>query len=159
MQINFAAYEALRKHFLDSDGEVSTVSKLSCGALAGSISQTLTYPLDVLRRRMQVAGMQNSKLGYSDKNAIDAIRNIIRADGFTGLYRGLWPNLLKVAPSIGVSFLVYESVQSYIHPHPKEHHHHHHHTNDTQHNQHTSSANGGSSVPVERAPPSTSTSR
>ncbi|PWN30503.1 mitochondrial carrier [Jaminaea rosea] len=124
--INFAAYEALRKHFLDSEGDISTISKLSCGALAGSISQTLTYPLDVLRRRMQVAGMKNSKLGYSDKSAIDAIRNIIRADGFTGLYRGLWPNLLKVAPSIGVSFLVYETVQGYIHPHPKEGHHHKH---------------------------------
>lgn len=67
--INFAAYEALRKRFIDSEtGEVSTLMKLSCGALAGSISQTITYPLDVLRRRMQVAGMKNSKLGYSDKS-------------------------------------------------------------------------------------------
>lgn len=126
-QINFAAYENLRRHFLDEEGECSTLSKLSCGALAGSISQTLTYPLDVLRRRMQVAGMKNSKLGYSDRSAIDAIRNIIRSDGILGLYRGLWPNLLKVAPSIGTSFLVYETVQGYIHPHPKEHHHHPHH--------------------------------
>ncbi|CAO1623007.1 unnamed protein product [Sympodiomycopsis kandeliae] len=117
--INFAAYEALRKRFIDSEtGQVSTLMKLSCGALAGSISQTITYPLDVLRRRMQVAGMKNSKLGYSDKNAIDAIRNILKRDGVLGLYRGLWPNLLKVAPSIGTSFLVYETVQSYIHPHP-----------------------------------------
>lgn len=67
--INFAAYEALRKRFIDSEtGEVSTIMKLSCGAMAGSISQTITYPLDVLRRRMQVAGMKNSKLGYNDKS-------------------------------------------------------------------------------------------
>lgn len=71
-----------------------------------------------------MAGMKNSKLGYSDKNAIDAIRNILRSDGLLGLYRGLWPNLLKVAPSIGTSFLVYETVQGYIHPHPKDPHHH-----------------------------------
>ncbi|MCO5570196.1 hypothetical protein L7F22_023914 [Adiantum nelumboides] len=66
--INFAAYEALRKRLANEDGEISTVRKLSCGALAGSISQTLTYPLDVLRRRMQVSGMKDSKLGYSDKS-------------------------------------------------------------------------------------------
>ena len=61
-------YEALRKRLADEEGEISTLRKLSCGALAGSISQTLTYPLDVLRRRMQVSGMKNSKLGYSDKS-------------------------------------------------------------------------------------------
>lgn len=66
--INFAAYEGLRKRLADEEGEISTLRKLSCGAIAGSISQTLTYPLDVLRRRMQVSGMKDSKLGYSDKS-------------------------------------------------------------------------------------------
>lgn len=64
---------------------------------------------------------------------MDAIRNILRKDGVTGLYRGLWPNLLKVAPSIGTSFLVYETVQSAIHPHPKDHHHHGHHNGHNGH--------------------------
>lgn len=72
--INFAAYEALRKRLANEDGEISTIRKLSCGALAGSISQTLTYPLDVLRRRMQVAGMKDSKLGYSDKSESASMR-------------------------------------------------------------------------------------
>lgn len=42
--------------------------KLVCGAWAGAVSQTLTYPLDVIRRRMQVAGMPNSSLGYKDRS-------------------------------------------------------------------------------------------
>jgi hypothetical protein len=33
-------------HFLPQDGEGPTVArKLACGALAGSIAQTVTYPL------------------------------------------------------------------------------------------------------------------
>ncbi len=103
-----------------ADGsEPSSLLKLACGALAGSISQTLTYPLDVLRRRMQVAGMKDSqeKLGYKDKNAINAIQNIVKAEGVTGLYRGLLPNLLKVAPSIGTSFLTYEAVKGFLEVH------------------------------------------
>lgn len=106
--INFAAYEALRKRLADEEGEISTLRKLSCGALAGSISQTLTYPLDVLRRRMQVSGMKDSRLGYSDKSAWGAVRTIVMSEGIFGLYRGIVPNLLKVAPSIGTSFATYE---------------------------------------------------
>ncbi|GAC98700.1 hypothetical protein PHSY_006294 [Pseudozyma hubeiensis SY62] len=118
--LNFHFYEAARKKFSPADGsEPSALLKLACGALAGSISQTLTYPLDVLRRRMQVAGMKDSqeKLGYKDRNAINAIQNIIKAEGVTGLYRGLLPNLLKVAPSIGTSFLTYEAVKSFLEVH------------------------------------------
>ena len=115
--LNFYFYEAARKYISPEDGsEPSALMKLACGALAGSISQTVTYPLDVLRRRMQVAGMKDSqeKLGYKDRNAINAIQNIVKAEGVTGLYRGLLPNLLKVAPSIGTSFLTYEAVKGFL---------------------------------------------
>ncbi|CDW97550.1 hypothetical protein [Sporisorium scitamineum] len=121
--LNFYFYEAARKR-ISRDGEPSSLMKLACGALAGSISQTLTYPLDVLRRRMQVAGMKDSqeKLGYKDRNAINAIQNIVRAEGVTGLYRGLLPNLLKVAPSIGTSFLTYEAVKGFLEVHLDDRH-------------------------------------
>ena len=58
----------------------------------------------------------------SSTASLDVIRTILKNDGFKGLYRGLWPNLLKVAPSIGVSFLTYESVRNFI-EHPHDHHH------------------------------------
>ena len=57
--------------------------------------------------------------------SMDVIRTILRNDGFRGLYRGLWPNLLKVAPSIGVSFLTYETVRDLVEPHHGHHGHHH----------------------------------
>ena len=59
----------------------------------GCISQTLTYPFDVLRRKMQVSGMQGGSIKY--RGAIDALRSILRVEGISGLYRGLWPNLRK----------------------------------------------------------------
>ncbi|KAF8149582.1 mitochondrial carrier [Crassisporium funariophilum] len=108
--INFAAYEFLRG-VVTPPGKSSVARKLSCGALAGSISQTLTYPFDVLRRKMQVTGMQGGSIKYS--GAIDALRSILRVEGVAGLYRGLWPNLLKVAPSIATSFFTYELVGGY----------------------------------------------
>ena len=59
--------------------------------MAGSVSQTLTYPFDVLRRKMQVTGMNAMGAKYS--GAFDALRTILRTEGPRGLYRGLWPNL------------------------------------------------------------------
>ncbi|KAK1236460.1 hypothetical protein PQX77_000296 [Marasmius sp. AFHP31] len=105
--INFAAYEFLRG-IITPPGKTTITRKLACGALAGSISQTLTYPFDVLRRKMQVTGMKSGDLGIKYTGAIDALVGIMRTEGITGLYRGLWPNLLKVAPSIATSFFTYE---------------------------------------------------
>ncbi|KAJ3763575.1 mitochondrial carrier domain-containing protein [Lentinula raphanica] len=107
--INFAAYEVLRG-IITPPGKNSVTRKLTCGALAGSISQTLTYPFDVLRRKMQVTGMKSSALGVKYTGALDALFGIVRTEGVQGLYRGLWPNLLKVAPSIATSFFTYELV-------------------------------------------------
>lgn len=109
--INFASYEALRG-VITPPGKSSVSRKLACGALAGSISQTLTYPFDVLRRKMQVTGM--NALGIKYNGALDALQSIVRTEGIRGLYRGLWPNLLKVAPSIATSFFTYELVKELL---------------------------------------------
>lgn len=113
--INFAAYEFLRG-VITPPGKSSVSRKLACGALAGqyndfenpllvppdtsahigSISQTLTYPFDVLRRKMQVVGMKGGAIKYS--GAFDALRSILRVEGLAGLYRGLWPNLREIRP-------------------------------------------------------------
>lgn len=128
MAFNFFFYENARSFMTHADGTPpSGTVMLLCGSWAGAVSQTLTYPLDVIRRRMQVAGMTDSKLGYKDKSrsfaglptthttgGIDAIRNIIRKNGIKGLYFGLFPNLLKVAPSMGASFFTYELVSSLL---------------------------------------------
>ena len=109
--INFAAYEFLRG-IITPPGKSNVVRKLTCGALAGrhphnligcgahhfvhclgTISQTLTYPFDVLRRKMQVTGMKDGAVKYA--GAVDALRSIFRVEGVAGLYRGLWPNLRK----------------------------------------------------------------
>lgn len=42
---------------------------------------------------------------------IDHFRNIMRTDGPRGLYRGIAPNILKVAPAVSISYVVYEQVR------------------------------------------------
>ncbi|KZT43646.1 mitochondrial carrier [Sistotremastrum suecicum HHB10207 ss-3] len=111
--LNFSCYELLRG-IITPPGKETAPRKLTCGALAGSFSQTLTYPFDVLRRKMQVTAMGDGALGYKYNGAIDAVFTILRTEGIRGLYHGLWPNLLKVAPSIATSFYTYELVKKWL---------------------------------------------
>jgi solute carrier family 25 phosphate transporter 23/24/25/41 len=42
---------------------------------------------------MQVTGMGGGAMGYKYSGALDALKHILRTEGFLGLYQGIWPNL------------------------------------------------------------------
>ncbi|CAK7567254.1 MAG: hypothetical protein SEPTF4163_005216 [Sporothrix epigloea] len=105
--LNFMTYEAVRKYFTkDGEKNPSAMRKLAAGAISGAVAQTCTYPFDVLRRRFQINTM--SGMGYQYKSLTDAIRVIVAQEGIKGLYKGIVPNLLKVAPSMASSWLSFE---------------------------------------------------
>jgi len=66
----------------------------------------------VLRRRFQINTM--SGMGYQYKSIPDAVRAIITHEGVKGLYKGIVPNLLKVAPSMASSWLSYELSRDFL---------------------------------------------
>lgn len=49
-----------------------------------------------------------SGMGYQYTSIWGAIRSIIANEGYLGLYKGIAPNLLKVAPSMASSWLSFE---------------------------------------------------
>ena len=77
----------------------------------------LTYPLQVIRSRMQ---QLNAKSSY--KNFLDCVAKvwkfwrekcvICRTEGLAGLYGGLLPNLIRVVPSSSITLMTYEFVNS-----------------------------------------------
>ena len=123
MGLNFSVYESLkdwlvkaRPSGLVEDSELNVTTRLACGAAAGTVGQTVAYPLDVIRRRMQMVGWKGaasivtgdgrSKAPLEYTGMIDAFRKTVRHEGFGALYKGLVPNSVKVSCSIfSVSFL------------------------------------------------------
>lgn len=79
--------------------------ELLAGALAGLVSQTSSYPIEVLRRRMQVGGAvgDGRRLGFAE-----TARNIWFERGFRGFWVGLTIGYIKVVPMAAVAFFVYE---------------------------------------------------
>ncbi|KAK0386689.1 hypothetical protein NLU13_6523 [Sarocladium strictum] len=111
--LNFMVYESVRKYLTpDGDRDPSAARKLLAGAISGAIAQTCTYPFDVLRRRFQINTM--SGMGYQYKSITDAVRVIVSQEGIKGLYKGIVPNLLKVAPSMASSWLSFEMTRDYL---------------------------------------------
>jgi solute carrier family 25 phosphate transporter 23/24/25/41 len=111
--LNFMVYESVRK-YLTPEGEQNPNAsrKLLAGAVSGAVAQTCTYPFDVLRRRFQINTM--SGMGYQYKGITDAIRVIVMQEGVKGLYKGIVPNLLKVAPSMASSWLSFEMTRDFL---------------------------------------------
>ncbi|PIA49094.1 hypothetical protein AQUCO_01300147v1 [Aquilegia coerulea] len=129
--LNFAVYESLKDWLVKSrpfglveDAELSVPIRLACGAAAGTVGQTVAYPLDVIRRRMQMVGWSNAssvvtgdgraKASLEYNGMIDAFRKTVRNEGFRALYKGLVPNSVKVVPSIAIAFVTYESVKDVL---------------------------------------------
>ncbi|EEB05594.1 hypothetical protein SJAG_00612 [Schizosaccharomyces japonicus yFS275] len=103
---------ARRQHVDASDVELPSASVLCFGALSGSFGAILVFPLNVLRTRLQTQGTAGHRSTY--KGFWDVAHKTIRNEGWSALYKGLFPNLLKVAPSVAISYLVYESSKSWL---------------------------------------------
>lgn len=85
------------------------------GALAGAVAQTIAFPFELVRRRMQTQGF-GRPAGEAPRytGMLQCARSVLQQDGFLGLYRGLFPNYLKIIPAAGISFLVFEQVKTLL---------------------------------------------
>lgn len=113
--INFALYEHLRDKMDDSTRDFSNPFwKLGAGAFSSFVGGLLIYPLDLLRKRYQVASMAGGELGFQYKSVTHALVSIFKDEGFLGAYKGLTANLYKIVPSMAVSWLCYDTMKMYI---------------------------------------------
>lgn len=115
--LKFYIYEELKTR-VPEDYQNSVTLRLSCGALAGLFGQTLTYPLDVVRRQMQV---QSKQVDAPQINGtLQGLKYIVQNQGMRQLFAGLSLNYLKVVPSVAIGFTAYDMMKSLLHVPPRE---------------------------------------
>jgi hypothetical protein len=73
------------------------------------VGATAVYPIDLVKTRMQNqrTGSFIGELMY--RNSFDCCKKVIRHEGFFGLYRGLVPQLMGVAPEKAIKLTVSEN--------------------------------------------------
>ncbi|KAA8518957.1 hypothetical protein F0562_016269 [Nyssa sinensis] len=112
--ISFSVYETLRSYWHSQRPKDSTVMvTLACGSLSGIASSTATFPLDLVRRRMQLEGAAGRARVYKT-GLFGTFGNIIRTEGLRGLYRGILPEYYKVVPGVGIVFMTYETLKKLL---------------------------------------------
>ncbi|KAG2459130.1 CMC1 protein, partial [Polypterus senegalus] len=73
--------------------------RFTLGSIAGAVGATAVYPIDLVKTRMQNQRSTGSFVGeLMYKNSFDCAKKVLRYEGFFGLYRGLLPQLVGVAP-------------------------------------------------------------
>ncbi|XP_055363307.1 calcium-binding mitochondrial carrier protein SCaMC-3 isoform X3 [Betta splendens] len=105
--IDLAVYETLKFTWLNRNRglDPGVMVLVGCGAVSSTCGQLASYPLALIRTRMQA---QDTEKGAPKPSMLALLRSIVTQEGVAGLYRGISPNLLKVIPAVSVSYVVYE---------------------------------------------------
>uniref|UniRef100_A0A8I3WFW3 Solute carrier family 25 member 13 n=1 Tax=Callithrix jacchus TaxID=9483 RepID=A0A8I3WFW3_CALJA len=86
--------------------------RFGLGSVAGAVGATAVYPIDLVKTRMQNQRSTGSFVGeLMYKNSFDCFKKVLRYEGFFGLYRGLLPQLLGVAPEKAIKLTVNDFVR------------------------------------------------
>ncbi|XP_042611036.1 calcium-binding mitochondrial carrier protein SCaMC-2-A [Cyprinus carpio] len=111
--IDLAVYETLKNTWLQRYGtenaDPGVFVLLACGTVSSTCGQLASYPLALVRTRMQA---QAAVEGASQVSMTGLFKQILKTEGPTGLYRGLTPNFLKVIPTVSISYVVYEHINT-----------------------------------------------
>eukprot|EP00934_Nitzschia_sp_Nitz4_P002043 Nitzschia sp. Nitz4//scaffold62_size106224//18990//20103//NITZ4_004344-RA/size106224-augustus-gene-0.100-mRNA-1//-1//CDS//3329555820//2043//frame0 len=135
--VQFVVYEFLRKHFHfararrnkakeERDTVMDRLEKsagyLTMGAIAKVTASTVTYPIQVLKARLQQrsesveltaeGNVRVVKRNYT--SMVSAVQQVWQKEGFSGFFKGCIPNAIRVAPSSAITFVVYESTLDFL---------------------------------------------
>ena len=101
--IDLTVVNILKEEYILKIGtDPSTMLVLGCGAVSGMLAQTLTYPMTLVRTRLQA---QRNERRYN--GIIDCLKKVVRQEGFQSLYNGLIPNLMRSVPALSVSYGIF----------------------------------------------------
>ncbi|KAL3632174.1 hypothetical protein CASFOL_025158 [Castilleja foliolosa] len=100
-------YETMKKSYCVSKNKKSLTrgEMILFGALSGLTASTISYPLEVARKRLMVGALK----GKCPPHMAAALSEVVREEGVMGLYRGWAASCLKVMPSSGITWMFYEA--------------------------------------------------
>ena len=101
---NFLTYQYLKNNYTNT-----TVNLLTFGCISGITSVSVSYPFDVIKRRLQLS----NELGNPQyKNTVNCLIYIYNKFGVQGFYKGLLPCYLKIIPANCIFFYTIETFKS-----------------------------------------------
>ncbi|KAD3067627.1 hypothetical protein E3N88_35507 [Mikania micrantha] len=104
--VNFCVFDLVKKS-LPERYRNKTKASLVTAFVAATVATVTCYPLDTIRRQMQMRGTPYNTI-------LDAFSGIIARDGVAGLYRGFVPNALKTLPNSSIRLTTFDALKRLI---------------------------------------------
>ena len=105
--IQMTSYEMLKRAGPDEGKGMAW--QLVAGAVSGLLAQTITYPGDTVRRRMQNNGAGGKARVYT--SSLHCLTEIATKEGYRGFFKGAWTNTVRAVPGAAVQFAAYEGAK------------------------------------------------
>uniref|UniRef100_A0A453EP77 Uncharacterized protein n=1 Tax=Aegilops tauschii subsp. strangulata TaxID=200361 RepID=A0A453EP77_AEGTS len=110
--VNFCVFDLMKKSVPEKYKSRPETS-LATALLSATFATLMCYPLDTVRRQMQMKGTPYNTI-------FDAIPGIVERDGLVGLYRGFVPNALKNLPNSSIKLTAFDTMKILISTGQKE---------------------------------------
>uniref|UniRef100_A0A182QTG4 Solute carrier family 25 member 40 n=1 Tax=Anopheles farauti TaxID=69004 RepID=A0A182QTG4_9DIPT len=117
--IYWTTYESFKKHFNVS--QPTFAFSFAGGALSGGVAAFITVPFDVVKTHQQIAfgeqflyaqngdkGASGAKKAFKAVGTFETMGRIFQMNGIRGLFAGLTPRLVKVAPACAIMIASFE---------------------------------------------------
>jgi len=96
--LSFSTYFTYREYLENNTNLNKDLLKVIGGGMAGTTAVSITYPSDLIRRRLQLQNFDPTVPKYG--GIIDCVRKIVKMEGIVGLYRGLPATYIKLFPTL-----------------------------------------------------------
>lgn len=110
--VYFGTYELFSHWFSKLTSQSTVLVPLIAGGLAGVVSWVSTFPLDVIKSRVQADGNLGN---YRYSGFLDCAVKSYRSEGLVVFTRGLLPTILRAFPTNAAIFYVHGFVLKLLH--------------------------------------------
>jgi len=100
--IMYTSNNHLNKKTLKDKRFNDNTKKVLIGGISGVSAISITYPTDLIRRRLQLQGFDKSVPLYN--GFFDCLIKIVKKEGIPGIYRGYSANIIKTFFMTGIQF-------------------------------------------------------
>eukprot|EP00884_Botryococcus_braunii_P016663 jgi/Botrbrau1/3680/Bobra.0008s0009.2 len=111
--VNVPVYESTKKLLGKAGEEEGLLAQLTAGSMAGASAALLTNPLDVVKTRLQLEGV-NSATRYGTTAVVPILRSIVREEGQGALWWGVRARVLFHAPAAAICWGSYETMKKFL---------------------------------------------
>jgi len=108
--IFFGSYEFSKRYMIDA-GVSPGIAYLSAGLVADLVASPVYVPTEVIKTRLQLQGRHDNPFfhsGYNYRSSPDALRTILKTEGFAALFHGYRATLYRDLPFSALQFAFYE---------------------------------------------------